>query len=64
MAIKFDYEDAIKRAKPGESFFIPTLRPQIHTPEIQSIARQLKREIQIKNVTEQYINGIRVWILK
>lgn len=64
MAIKFDYEDAIKRAKPGESFFIPTLRPQIHTPEIQLTARQLKREIQIKNVTEQYINGIRVWILK
>lgn len=64
MAIKFDYEDAIKRAKPGESFFIPTLRPQIHAPEIHATARHLKREIQIKHVTERYINGMRVWILK
>ena len=64
MAIKFNYSVPLEMGKPGDSFFVPTLKPQIHIPEIYAVARELKREIQIKHVTEQYINGIRVWILK
>lgn len=64
MAIKFDYAAAIKRGKPGESFFIPTLRPNVYKFDILSTAKELHREIQLKQVCEQYINGIRVWILK
>lgn len=62
--IKFDYATPLMRGKPGESFFIPTLRPNIYIPVISSTAKELGREITIKNVTERYINGIRVWILK
>ena len=64
MPIKFDYATPIMRGKPGESFFIPTLRPQIYKFDILATAKELGREIQIKQVCEQYINGIRVWILK
>jgi hypothetical protein len=64
MPIKFDYATALMRGKPGESFFIPTLRPQIYLFEIAAAARELGREIQSKVVTEQYINGVRTWILK
>jgi hypothetical protein len=62
--IKFDYATPIMRGKPGESFFIPTLRPQIYIPVTYSTAKDLGREVQVKCVTERYINGIRVWILK
>lgn len=64
MAVRFDYATAIMRAKPGESFFIPTLRPQTHIPNIYRAGKELGREVQVKCVTESYINGIRTWILK
>lgn len=64
MPIKFDYHTAIMRGNPGESFFIPTLRPQIYIPVIYSAAKEMGREVQVKCVTESYINGIRTWILK
>jgi len=62
--IKFDFATAIMRGKPGESFFIPTLRPQIYISVICSTAKEMGREVQVKCVTERYINGIRTWILK
>ena len=62
--IKFDYTTPLAQGKPGESFFIPTLRPQIYIPVISAAAREMGREISIKCVTERYINGIRTWILK
>jgi len=62
--IKFDYATAIMRGKPGESFFIPTLRPQNYILPIYSAAKDLGKEVQVKCVTEQYITGVRTWILK
>jgi len=64
MAIKVDYKTALMRGKPGESFFIPTLRPQNYLFDITAAAKELGREIQIKFVCEQHINGVRTWILK
>ena len=64
MPIKFDFATALMRGQPWESFFIPTLRPQIYIPSVSATARDLGPEITIKCVTERYINGVRVWILK
>ena len=64
MPIKFDYMAAIVRGQPGESFFIPTLRPQIYIPVIYAAAKEMGKEVQVKCVTERYINGVRTWIIK
>jgi len=62
--IKFDFATAIMRGQPGESFFIPTLRPQPYIDLLYQEAKRQKREIQVKCVTERYIMGVRTWILK
>lgn len=62
--IKFDFATPIMRGKPGESFFIPTLRPQVFVVQLYQEAKRQGREIQVKCVTEQYIMGVRTWIVK
>lgn len=64
MKVKFDYATAIMRGKPGESFFIPTLRPQPYIVVLYQEAKRQGRDIVVKCVTEDYINGVRTWILK
>lgn len=62
--IKFDYATALMRGKPGESFFIPTLRPQPYVLAIHHEAKRQGREVIVKCVTERFINGVRTWISK
>lgn len=62
--IKFDFATPIMRGKPGESFFIPTLRPQSYMVVLHQEAKRQGREIQVKCVTESYIMGVRTWIVK
>jgi hypothetical protein len=58
--LKWNLEATISGMRVNDSFFIPCLKCSMDS-RIRAIAKEFGYDVKIRNVTEEFVKGLRVW---
>jgi hypothetical protein len=59
--LKWNIKAAVSGMRVGDSFFVPCLDCKHLEGKIRRVAREFGYTFQIKNVTEEFVKGLRAW---
>jgi hypothetical protein len=62
--LKWNLEATISGMRVGDSFFIPCLKCSNVESRIRRLSREFGYEFTVKNVTEEFVKGVRAWRLR